>query len=208
MLYNSGPSVEDGGSSVRGAGQGNVASTTGLVLPTTTPDANCSGAGSSFLNPQQYPTSYSSSLGGVGATSGGLGSSSASASSSAAQHRAQHALGQYCQPGTHQQHYPAGQGLQTQGYQPQPHVTVSYAGAYSPSVGVGGGVGEGPLHPAQNPHWTHRHGHHHHPSSAAASAKQHHSWMANYHGFVTPIRSVLTRCLCSYLLHKVVSPKA
>ena len=191
MLYNSGPSVEDGGSSVRGAGQGNVAGTTGLVLPTTTSDANCSGAGSSFLNPQQYLTSYSSSLGGVGATSGGLGSSSASASSSVAQH----ALGQYCQPGTHQQHYPAGQGLQTQGYQPQPHVTVSYAGAYSPSVGVGGGVGgvvvpggKGPLHPAQNPHWTHRHGHHHHPSSTAASAKQHHSWMANYHGFVTPIR--------------------
>ena len=185
MLYNSGPSVEDG-SSIRG-GQGNIAGTTGLVLPTTTSDANCSGGGSSF-----YPASYSSSLGGTTSQSHGLGS--AASASSSASNRAQ--LGQYCQPGTHQQHYPGqGQGPLSQGYQPQPHVTVSYAGAYNPSsVGVGGGVvgsaGKGPLHPAQNPHWTHRHGHHHHPSSTASSAKQHHSWMANYHGFVTPLRWV------------------
>ena len=225
MLYNSGPSVEDGSSGIRG-GQVNIAGTTStttaaaiaaglVVLPTATSDATCSGGiregNAAFLNPQ-FP-GFSPSLAAGGAdlsTNGGLGltspTSSSSLSSSSSSSRTQQpgqGLGQFCQPGTHQQHFPTGTAGHSQGYQPQPHVTVSYAGAYNPSVGVGGGgggvvVGKGPLHAAQNPHWTHRHHpgypHHHHPGASASasasvsSAKQHHSWMANYHGFVTPIR--------------------
>ena len=211
MLYNSGPSIEDGSSGIRGW-QGNIAGTTtasvaaiaGLVLPTATSDANCSGGiregDAAFLNPQ-FP-GFSPSLATDLSTNGGLGlnsatsSSSLSSSSSSRTQQPGQGLGQFCQPGTHQQYFPAGASGHSQGYQPQPHVTVSYAGAYNPSVGVGGGggvvVGKGPLHAAQNPHWTHRHHPHHHPgsnaSSSASSAKQHHSWMANYHGFVTPIR--------------------
>ena len=224
MLYNSGPSVEDGSSGIRG-GQGNIAGTTtttsaaaipaGLVvLPTATSDATCSGGiregNAAFLNPQFPGFSPSLATGGADlSTNGGLGltspTSSSSLSSSSSSSRTQQpgqGLGQFCQPGTHQQYFPTAIAGHSQGYQPQPHVTVSYAGAYNPSVGVGGGggvvVGKGPLHAAQNPHWTHRHHpghpHHHHPGASASasasvsSAKQHHSWMANYHGFVTPIR--------------------
>ncbi len=98
-----------------------------------------------------------------------------------------------CHPG---QHFPGvslsassgvvgGGGGVTQNtvYEPQPHVTVSYAAYPAPGAGVAAGVV--PLLPGQNPHhpaWSL------HRNPAATPAKQHHSWMANYHGFVQSVR--------------------
>lgn len=217
MLYNrSGPRrVEDGGISVRGVvGQSGGAThlggthSSGLGLPTTSDAANCSSASAtvgsgSYLNQQQYPSYNRHTTAANSSPVGGTTDIHSDSTATANRGQQSQGLGQFCQPGTHQ-HYPGALTGGQPGYEPQPHVTVSYAGAYNPAVGVGGGQGsKGPLHAAQNPHWTHRQHHHpHHPAAATtnslspaaaaaavtAAAKHHHSWMANYHGFITPIR--------------------